>query len=105
MVVVDLYNSRLGFSQLLALEPDRGGPSGETGTASETIHLGSSHINLVDLNSLQNAGPIRRYIGTRPGRPYALQLRTDQGESHYLVYDPVRGFELSASTPEVLTTW
>jgi hypothetical protein len=105
MVVIDLYNSRLGYSHLLALEPDREAPSGETGIVSETIRIGSSHINLVDLNSLQNAGPLRRYIGTRPGRPYALQLRNDQGESHYLVRDPVRGYELSASTPEVLTAW
>jgi hypothetical protein len=105
ILVIDLDKSRLGYSQLLALEPDRRGPSGETGIESETIRLGSSHITLLDSNTLQNTGNIPSFLASRPGRPYALQLRTDKGQSHYLVHDPVRGYELSASASEVLNAW
>lgn len=97
LLVEDLPRRWLGYSQLLALDPDRGGPEGGKSTARETIPLGSNYLTLLDITTLHNADNLSRYLASRPGRPCALQLRTDQGQSQYLVYDPSRGYILTTS--------
>lgn len=96
LLVEDLPRGWQGYSQLLALDPDRAGVVGMD-TASETFYLGTMHITLLDVNTQQNAGTLSSYLASRPGRPCALQLRTDQGQSQYLVYDSSRGYILTTS--------
>lgn len=97
LIVKQMADSLARYRSLLGSDPDTSSRFAITGTQIAEFHIQQTTLSLAAPQ--RGTKNLRRYPGSRSGRPYCIYLGTDNGKLLALSFQSASGYTISTETP------